>query len=259
MPGRVVLRPGVVDQGNEACVIETPVATYWYHLTGGGFSRLLDTDGRDWISYRDGDGPGGEYRGIPNMVFRGPERGFLHPGHTGCRASCTEARQTGPDQVTLRSTSGDGLWLVQWDIYPRCARMQVLETDPHDPTYWLLYEGTPGGTFDPRASLCGRCTGETTPLTQAWDADLGDPAWVFFTDPERRRSLYLHAQCRRPCPAMYRPMAPMTVFGFGRRAKGVDACLTEPGASLHIGLVGSVKPLAVGRQIEANAQCPNRS
>lgn len=251
MADHITLTEDLLDDGHEACIVETPSATYWYHLAGGGFSHLIDRDGRDWISYRNGGGPAGEYRGIPNMVFRGPERGYFHPGHTADRASSTEVLHSGPDRVTLVTTSGDGLWQIQWDIRPGRARLQVLRTDPADPTFWFLYEGTPGGTFDPEASHCGRCTGESAPLSEPWDAVLPDGSWVYFTDPQRRQSLFLHATGVGTQPLMYRPMDPMTVFGFGRRAVGVDSCLVDPGASLTIGLVDSVEPGDIARRIEA--------
>ena len=73
MTASVQLLSDTIDAGQEAFVIQTPLATFIYHKEGGGFSHLIDVDGNDWIGYAPGVGPAGEYRGIPNMVFRGAE------------------------------------------------------------------------------------------------------------------------------------------------------------------------------------------
>ena len=227
------------DEGQEVFVVETPAATYYYHKEGGGFSSLVDRDGRDWIGYQPGGGPAGEYRGIPNLVFRGAEGGFFHPGHAGEKGSQTQLLSAGDGAVTLLTTSGDDQWQVQWDIYPRYARLRVLRTHPEDPNYWFLYEGTPGGVFDADTSLCVRCTGESSTLAQAWEADLPSPAWVYFTDPERGRSLFLYSEKPSRGPDMYKPMEPMTVFGFGRQSEGVQPFIGDVQNVFYIGLVES--------------------
>jgi hypothetical protein len=251
MTERVHIRGTVVEDDHEALVVETSTATYHYDMEGGGFSSLLDRDGRDWIGYRPGDGPAGEYRGIPNMVFRGEAGGFFHPGHTGDMGSVTQLVAESPEAVTLKTTSANGLWQVQWDIYPGHARMRVLRTNPDDGAYWFLYEGTPGGAFEPERSLCVRCTRESTPLSEPWEADLPSPAWVAFTDPQRRRSLFLYSEKPSRGPDMYKPMEPMTVFGFGRRIEGVRPHITDVGNAFYIGLVESAEYAAVARTVSA--------
>ncbi|MHC4629149.1 MAG: FG-GAP repeat domain-containing protein, partial [Planctomycetota bacterium] len=54
-------------RGQESFMIESQNATYYYHKQGAGFASILDKDGNDWLGYRPGGGPAGEYRGIPNM------------------------------------------------------------------------------------------------------------------------------------------------------------------------------------------------
>jgi len=245
----VGLKADIVDEGQEAFVIETPAATYCYHKEGGGFSSLIDGDGRDWISYRPGDGPAGEYRGIPNMVFRGADRGYLHPGHTGTKGSSTELLEDCPGAISLQTTSGDGKWQVRWDVFAAFARMRVLRTDRDDPDYWFLYEGTPGGDFDPDASLCVRCTGESEPLSRSWEVDLPSPAWVAFTDPQHRQCLVLRSDVAGTAPVMYKPMPPMTVFGFGRHLEGVQAFLGDADAVFYVGLVDAMAPDALAAEV----------
>jgi len=241
---------GVIDEGQEAIAIETAAATYYYHKEGGGFSSLIDRDGRDWISYRPGDGPAGEYRGIPNMVFRGEKGGFFHPGHAGEKGSETRLLETGPERASLLTTSANGRWQVRWDVDAECARMTVLRIDPEDGTYWFLYEGTPGGVFEPGRSLCGRCTGEVGGLKESWEEDLPSPAWVYFTDPERRRSLFVWSEKRGRCADMYKPMEPMTVFGFGRRTEGVDSYIVDEGNVFCVGLIEAAEHEAVAAAVE---------
>lgn len=249
--GSIRVAPNGVDEGQESVVIETPMATYFYHKEGAGFSSLLDADGRDWIGYAPGNGPAGEYRGIPNMVFRGSERGFFHPGHTGAKGSTTKLLEMGSERASLQSTSGDGKWQVRWDIDDRCARMTVLRVDPDDPHHWFLYEGTPGGRFAPDASRWMRSTGETGSLHDAWELALPESSWVAFSDPEGERSLFLHCRKQRRFVDMYKPMPPMTVFGFGRQLEGVESFIQDEQTVLTIGFVDEIEVDAIAAAVAA--------
>jgi hypothetical protein len=250
MAGSVQLLADIEDAGQEAFVIQTPSARYVYHKEGGGFRRLIDRDERDWIGYGPGGGPAGEYRGIPNMVFRGDQGGFFHPGHTGTRASSTELLGDEPEAVSLLTTSCNDRWQVRWDIFATYARMTVLRVDAEDPEYWLLYEGTPGGGFDPDRSLCLRSSGESTPLTEPWETELPDPNWVGFTDPDRENCLVLRCRLSEACPAMYKAMEPMTVFGFGRELRGVSSFLRDAGSRLCVGLVKGATHESIGTAVQ---------
>ena len=234
------------DEGQPAILVQTATAAYAYHKEGAGFSSLLDVDGRDWIGYAPDNGPAGEYRGIPNMVFRGSEEGAFHPGHRGAQ---TELLVADRDRVSLQSISRNGRWQVQWDISERCARMTVLRVDAADPRHWLLYEGTPGGQFAAQTSRCLRSSGASGTLNEAREEDLPASAWVAFTDPECRRSLFLHCQKQGGCTDMYKPMPPMTVFGFGRRLQGVDAGIEAAGTVLTIGFTETTNVLEIGAYV----------
>jgi hypothetical protein len=70
--------------------IETRTATYCFDKAGGGLSRIIDSDGIDWIYY-NGDpravsssGASGDFRGIPNVVYRMEDGGAVHPGFDQC-------------------------------------------------------------------------------------------------------------------------------------------------------------------------------
>ena len=67
-------------------VVATTRATYWLDKNSGGLSRLIDREGHDWIAFKTqpwDDYPASSassYRGLPNLVFEGPDKGFGHPG-----------------------------------------------------------------------------------------------------------------------------------------------------------------------------------
>ena len=63
--------------------IETEDIIWYYDKAGGGFSRMIDRAGNDWISFRMD--PWGKYpessassfRGLPNLVFGGEDDGAV--------------------------------------------------------------------------------------------------------------------------------------------------------------------------------------
>lgn len=66
-------------------VIKTKTATWWYDIQGGGFSRLTDRQGNDWIAFKrepwnkTPESAASSYRGIPNAVYQGEDGGCGHP------------------------------------------------------------------------------------------------------------------------------------------------------------------------------------
>jgi hypothetical protein len=198
------------DAGQAAFRITTPAADYFYQLSGAGFSSLHDPDGNDWISYRPGDGPLGEFRGIPNM---GHPDNYMHPGGT---LSTTRLESAGPLAVVLYSESKDGLWAGRWEIYPTYAVMTVLKTSR---PCWFLYEGTPGGSIEPDADSWIRADGTTGTLRETWRDHPMAADWVAFADGATERSLLLVHEVNQSQDNSYWLMKDaMTVFGFGRRS-----------------------------------------
>ena len=189
-------------QGQNAFAIRLQRATYIYHKLGGGFASAIDSNQRDWISYRPGGGSAGEYRGIPNLGV------CAHPGYTNGTSALVSR---GHLKATIQSRTNDNQWSWKWDFFPSYARMTVHSAAA---TYWFLYEGTPGGQFE-YSDFWVRSTGERRTLAQD---EGGRFQWVYFGDRSLRRVLYLAHHEADTLPDGFRSMeANMTVFGFGRQ------------------------------------------
>lgn len=97
-----------------------------------------------------------------------------------------------------------------------------------EPDYWFLYEGTPGGTWQPEASSCQRPDHSPSDLLTARWETLFARGCVTFTGPNGPRSLARAAELPEPARHSYYPMAPMTVFGFGRKLDSLDKGIRQP-------------------------------
>ena len=233
----------VVHHGQPSYRITTPTATWVYHREGAGFSSLFDPRGNDWLAYRPTGGAAGHYRGIPNAVFRRNQDGnnFFHPGHTGPKGSITTLAVAEPDRVILRSRSRDGRWTCEWEILPDRARLRMSDVPRDDNGYWFLYEGTPGGRFEP-SDLCLRPGGLTSPLSERWEESLSAVPWVAFISATSGHTLLLIAHDPPDARVSYRPMEnAMTVFGFGRSLASLENLLTRP-LNFTVALVPETDP-----------------
>jgi len=213
-------------EGRPHILVRTHSLDYYYDVGGGGFSSIIDREGNDWIGFRME--PWGSYpasaassfRGLPNLVFQQEDDGAGHPGHDQCR-STTEGRK-----IITQSLSGKWLW--SWEFYDDHAILEILRTDP-DRTYWFLYEGTPGGRYDPANTYVG--SNREGPLPAGYDYHHGDILWGNF------QWIYAGSQEASGCFYMVQPKKDdrmdmisflgnteagldspdgMTVFGFGR-------------------------------------------
>jgi len=207
----VSVTDNVEDEEQLCFKVESQNAVYFYQKPAAGFSSLLDREGNDWINYHPGGGSAGEYRGIPNVAPIG-----FHPGYD--RSQSFLANQ-GPLKVTLYSETVDRLAACTWEIYPQYATFTLLRKGP-DP-YWLLYEGTPGGQFDPVNDYIVHADGRRRPATEAWDEVLPDPEWLYFGSGRTPRVLYfIHHETDDVIDSYWPMQGNMTVFGFGRTSKG---------------------------------------
>ena len=144
-------------QGRDHYIVKTKAATYYYDISGGGFSRMLDKYGNDWIAFKKTtsdypQGAAGMFRGLPNMVYQGEDNGAGHPGFDQCNSWFEDGK--------LYSESKSKLWLWRWTFHDSHAELEVLKTDAGR-NYWFLYEGTPGGKFKPRSYTHGSNTKTT--------------------------------------------------------------------------------------------------
>jgi hypothetical protein len=206
--------------------VETPTATYLYGKAGAGFASILDKDGRDWVSYRPGGKARGEYRGLPKC---GQPTKFFHCGYGFGQyrtddpfTSRVTAREDG--HVRIESETRDGRSACAWDFYPDHATLTLLRIGL--PTYWFLYEGTPGGKLDAREDFVIRPDGTRTTLDEPWSQVV---PWACFGASETPIGLLL-VNHQDPEPGEVdsyvswpfkqeddRSYQDMTVFGFGRK------------------------------------------
>jgi len=206
--------------------IETPTATYLYGKKGAGFASILDKDGLDWVSYRPGDNARGEYRGLPKC---GQPIKFFHCGY-GYGLYKTDnvftSRVTvrAADHVRIESETGDKKSACAWDFHPTHATLTVKRIDR--PTYWFLYEGTPGGKLDADKDFVIRPDGTKSTLDKPWSQVV---PWVCFgsaktkvgfvcvnhQEPEEGQTdSYVSWPFQKDKDGSFQDM---TVFGFGRK------------------------------------------
>ena len=160
-------------------------ATLWFDNTGGGFSRLIDRDGRDWITFRKRNpGQSGWFRGLPNLGYPG---NLFHPGYA---TAATTLVSSGPLRIVFDTATTDGVWRLRWSIYPDRATLSVLQKDATR-NFWFLYEGTPGGQVDLTTDFTLRPDGTRTPLGTAWSTVLPAAGWIGVEDSVLGRSLLL--------------------------------------------------------------------
>jgi hypothetical protein len=214
-----------VYEGAEHFVIQTEGATWWYDRAGGGLSRLIDREGRDWIGFRREPwnqtpaSAASSYRGIPNFVFGSSDGGAGHPGHSRC-----ETMQQDGKFVTT-SVSGDWRW--SWAFFSDYARVTVERAGPG--SYWFLYEGTPGGSYSPDTWYWGH--DQAGPIANIPDFLKGERVtgnfrWAYFGDRRSSRVLFVAQRDADEVTDSFGVMGNsaeglaspdgMTVFGFGR-------------------------------------------
>ncbi len=159
----VIGRIRVVDHlGRPHFKVKTATATYFYDPAAGGFSAIFDKLGHDWVAYQDDPDPAypaaaaTSYRGVPNLVHLGADRGVGHPGFRKC-----ESRITRRNEITTVSLSG--AWEWRWTFYRNVAKLEILKA-PADQAYWFLYEGPVGGKYRPRSTF--------------WATDLSAPSYT---------------------------------------------------------------------------------
>lgn len=234
-------------EGRPQFIIKTKTATYFYDKAGGGFSRMIDKEGKDWISFKKNPlseypvSAGAGFRGLPNMVFGNEDGGAGHPGHDKCVSEIL-------NEHTIITKSKSGKWEWIWEFEEKFARLTVKKTDPNHP-YWFLYEGTIGGKFSPTYHYWG--TDKGGPNNEIYDFYKGKKLfekwnWIYFGDKQIDRVLFLLHQTPDNKEDVLGYLGNsdkgidsedgMVVFGFGR-AKGTKPQMTAENNSFIIGFL----------------------
>lgn len=208
LPQGLKIEENITYQNAPSTRITGPLQIYIYDMVGAGMAALLDSQGNDWIGHSTAAAGDGMFRGIPNGIE--PEGGF-HAGDTTMTSTITHK---GPVKVTIDATGYSGAWEGQFAFYPTHATFTITKAGH---AYWLLYEGTPGGSFEPNSDYITRSDGTKTMASESWDGDIPAPEWALFSDGTLDRSLYMYLKDDDSTGDSFWPMGTqMTVFGIGR-------------------------------------------
>jgi hypothetical protein len=229
-----------------AYCIETPSATYYLEKSGAGLASIIDREGRDWLGFRPdaGSRAAGEFRGFPNAVHQ-QAGNYFHPKNQGTELSTTKVEAAGPDRVTISAVSANGLWACRYEfVRTHCTFTMTKMSPAHK--YWILYEGTPGGSYDDTDWWMTSAITERQPLTTPHEGDIPSPEWIVFGDPSIGRVLFLlsHEDDSHP-DRFYAMDRQMTVFGFGRRR--AEKHLATVPRQFSIGLLDTTEHAGIAR------------
>ncbi|MEM9338652.1 MAG: fibronectin type III domain-containing protein [Bacteroidota bacterium] len=226
-----------IDEGIACYKIETTTTTYFLDKEGGGFTSLVDQDGNDWLNYNDNLGSAGKFRGIPNS-------GELHPGYSGGSSHTDAPTNVWLDSATITSSrNGEA---VEWTFFPTHVQMVVKKLDQNDGKFWILYEGTPGGTIEATDSL-HLSTGETYSITanhpfgkvdiiNVSDRAIGSE-WMYVSDTAGDKSFFMAVTNDVAADTYYLLEDNMTVMGFGR--SGSSPLKKEVNTTMIMGIIES--------------------
>lgn len=224
---RVVIVDGAIDEGQECFRIETPYATFFLQKENGGFSSILDRNGTDWLNFKNNPGPHGPelaasaYRGIPNLQNRCAFQGAGHPGFKS-----GYSKQINDSTIYTVTTHGEVAFT--WTFTTKAAYLTMVRPGVTCP-YWFLFEGTPGGKYDPYNQFWGTADGFSTarPDLLQKTGIQGHWNWIYFGDRSTTQVLAL-AQVNMDdkedlmsymgnTEAGVHSPDGMVVFGFGRK------------------------------------------
>ncbi len=224
------------DEGIDCFQIETPNVTYFLDKAGGGLVSMVDADGNDWISHSSATGSAGEFRGIPNS-------GELHPGYIGGSSTTSNNLNEWYDVVSVESIRNGEV--ITWEFFSDHAKMTVDQIGGSDVAYWILYEGTPGGSIDDEDSL-NLPDGSKFSINSAHPFGSDDiinhsgiasgSEWAYVTDATLDRSFYMAVTNDIVSDNYFLLENNMTVLGFGRSQGSVVQRRNDVGAEIIFGL-----------------------
>jgi hypothetical protein len=202
--------------------IVTENAVYYLDKAGGGFSRIIDRDGNDWVAWHPEPSEyppsgAGNSRGLPNYT-NGPG----HPGYDDCTSEIVFST---PDSIKIRSVSTDGEWDFSWTFYANTAVNHVVSIPEN---YWFLYEGPIGGRFAPKEQYWGNDTEGYLTSTPDYVGGIivnGSWQWTYFGDNQLPRIFFMAMRALYSDKSMFGYLGSegtldskdgMIVCGFGR-------------------------------------------
>lgn len=221
----VAIREGT-HEDRSCFIVRTDQVTWYYDRSGGGFCRLVDRDDQDWIASRKNplnqfpESAAASYRGMPNLVFTGPDKGAGHPGFDRCATSII-------DEHSIRTTSNSGQWSWTWSFAGASASFEM-ERVPGTGAWWFLYGGPIAGTFSPGNKFWGTDKGGPRIDVPDLNSQLYDTwKWIYFGDRAAPRVLVIeqHGPDQFPDTLWYLGSSQggsvespdgMVVIGFGR-------------------------------------------
>ncbi|QGY47143.1 hypothetical protein GM418_26810 [Maribellus comscasis] len=172
--------------------VEISNATFLIDKYSGGISSLTDKQGKDWIQWKRlaeekyPESAAGDFRGMPNFVYGGDDNGTGHPGFE--KVMCFK-----DEENRIRIKSLNGKWEWQYEFFRKYMKVQVLSTPASERNYWFLYEGVPGGEFNPERQYWGTHKGLKTSMPDYYrsEEEYGKWDWVFFGHQNFKRVLFL--------------------------------------------------------------------
>jgi hypothetical protein len=215
-------------EGRKHFVVSTETATYFLDSLSGGLARMIDSEGRDWIAYRNqpwGVVPGAaasSFRGVPNLVYQGDDGGVGHPGWDKC-----STRRI--NDSTYDVTSHNRKWSFIWYFTNRYAQLELVAVDTSR-CYWFLYEGPVSRRFLPRQQYWATSTDsvrrDTPNIADRSTVARGQWRWAYFGDDDSQYILFAGQQQPDDHEDFFAYMGDgerqlhstdgMVVFGFGR-------------------------------------------
>lgn len=207
--------------------IEISNATWFIDKYSGGVSSILDKDGKEWIGWQRleeekyPESAGGDYRGLPNLVYGGTDNGIGHPGFDKVMCFKEEGNR-------IRVRSWNGKWEWQYIFHPKYVEMQMLHGPYSERNYWFLYEGIPGGEYKPEKQYWGTNFGLKNSKPDYFEGkeEYGFWQWIFFGHDDSEHALFIVQKQKDDLIDMFGFLGNshegldandgMVVFGFGR-------------------------------------------
>ncbi len=212
--------------------VKTAHAEWFIDKYSGGITGIIDTGNNDWMNWKRlpeekyPESAAGDYRGMPNFVFGGDENGIGHPGFDKALSFKENDRQ-------IKVKSLDGKWEWMYIFHSNYVELLVLKNPSEERNYWFLYEGVPGGEFDPENQYWGTNEGVNPAKPDYLKGEEIYGLWnfVFFGHENTARVLFVVQKNKDKLKDIFGYLGNssaglksndgMVVFGFGRDKNAV--------------------------------------